>query len=51
MISIVAVIAALHGMPAQADGWVWSLYEGQRETVLAREIPGEVPALLQRSAL
>ena len=39
MISIVAAIAALHGLAVQADGWVWSLYEGQRETVLAREIP------------
>ena len=25
--------------PVQADGWVWSLYEDTRETVLAREIP------------
>ncbi len=39
MIMTLATILALHtGLP-QADGWVWSLYEDARETVLAREIP------------
>jgi len=39
MIFTLAAILALSGGLHQADGWVWSLYEGPRETVLAREIP------------
>ncbi|MDP3378822.1 MAG: hypothetical protein Q8S53_10695 [Brevundimonas sp.] len=38
IISLAAILALHSGLP-QADGWVWSLYEGSRETVLAREIP------------
>ena len=39
---VLTTLAALLGLtagPSQADGWVWSLYEDARETVLAREIP------------
>jgi len=39
MIIALAAILALHAGLPQADGWVWSLYEDSRETVLAREIP------------
>jgi hypothetical protein len=39
MIIELAATLALHAGLPQADGWVWSLYEDARETVLAREIP------------
>lgn len=39
MMIALAAILALHAAPAQAEGWVWSLYEDAREVVLAREIP------------
>ncbi len=39
MMIALAAILALHAGSPQADGWVWSLYEDARETVLAREIP------------
>ncbi|MBL0948406.1 hypothetical protein [Brevundimonas sp.] len=39
MVLTLAALLALHtGLP-QAEGWVWSLYEDSRQTVLAREIP------------
>ncbi|MFW2343605.1 hypothetical protein [Brevundimonas sp.] len=39
MILTLTAILALQAGPLQAEGWVWSLYEDTRETVLAREIP------------
>lgn len=38
ILTFVATLGLYAGLP-QADGWVWSLYEDDRQTVLAREIP------------